>query len=389
MVIIAKVIFLFYFNQLNQKLIAAIDSGSIDEAKRLIEIGADVNTTGGKKTNAIIHAILKKDVDILKLLILKGADVNAKIYEPLPLIYTIKNILGVTYASDAFCAPITYAVMSKDIELVKILVENGADLSDKYNSSYPVLNTAAMYSNIDIFKYLIEKGAKVTPLSIHEGYSPLHSAIITDNYEIALLLADNKVFLNYKNGFRQTPLLMAIKHGRKKKYDFIKLLIGCGADVNISDDRYTPLTTAIIDGDTDSVKLLIAAGADLNLKDRYNTPLQVSIKFKKYDFSEMLLAAGADVDATDNFECPPLITAILWFADIETLQLLIRHKANVNIKDKKGDTPLIIASKLGCAEFVRLFIDAGADTGAKNKEGGDALSSAKNEKIKKMLNARR
>ena len=60
------------------------------------------------------------------------------------------------------------------------------------------------------------------------------------------------------------------------------------------------------------------------------------------------------------------------------LQALIAHGAKVNFVDKLGMTPLLYAASLDCGDtaVIEKLIAAGADLGAKSKEGLTALDLA-------------
>ncbi|MEM4626579.1 MAG: ankyrin repeat domain-containing protein [Candidatus Bilamarchaeaceae archaeon] len=64
--------------QLNSKLIEAANTGNAELVKRLIERGADVNAKTGWGKTALMRAAMGGHTETAKLLIERGADVNAK-----------------------------------------------------------------------------------------------------------------------------------------------------------------------------------------------------------------------------------------------------------------------------------------------------------------------
>jgi ankyrin repeat protein len=62
--------------------------------------------------------------------------------------------------------------------------------------------------------------------------------------------------------------------------------------------------------------------------------------------------------------------------DLAWIRFLIQHGANPNVEDKKGVTPLTIASNLGFAEGVEALLDAGARIDEPNAAGETPLISA-------------
>jgi len=61
----------------------------------------------------------------------------------------------------------------------------------------------------------------------------------------------------------------------------------------------------------------------------------------------------------------------------EIVRMLIERGADVNIKNSKGMTALMIASRGGRTEIVRMLIERGADVNIKNSNGKTALMLAK------------
>lgn len=58
------------------------------------------------------------------------------------------------------------------------------------------------------------------------------------------------------------------------------------------------------------------------------------------------------------------------------VELLIQHKADVNIKDDRQDTPLHRIAPMGRTQIAKLLIEAGADVNSQNKEGNTPLHLA-------------
>ena len=109
---------------------------SLEAAKLLIENGADPNEYGDGNVLALHNA----SSDVTKYLISKGADVNRIGYEE--------------------CSPIMYEVYMHNKENVKLLLENGANVNyqRKYDG-YTSLHWAARKGDLEIVKLLISNGA--------------------------------------------------------------------------------------------------------------------------------------------------------------------------------------------------------------------------------------
>ena len=59
--------------------------------------------------------------------------------------------------------------------------------------------------------------------------------------------------------------------------------------------------------------------------------------------------------------------------NLELVKYLVEHGADINAKDKSGNTALMIASKDMNLEMVKYLVEHGADVNAKNAEGKTAL----------------
>ena len=95
----------------------------------------------------------------------------------------------------------------------------------------------------------------------------------------------------------------------------------------------------------------------------------------------MLLENGADVDAQDSTSMTSLHHLLLISGRLtdkiekvtECMHLLIKNKANVNVYDHAGCTPLHLAAMRAEESWVDALIEGGADISAKNNEGVSVL----------------
>ncbi|WP_342273367.1 ankyrin repeat domain-containing protein [Spiroplasma endosymbiont of Acasis viretata] len=132
---------------------------------------------------------------------------------------------------ETFCSPLYYAVNNNNIEIVKLLLENDADINEQdINGSTP-LHWAIECNNIEIVKLLLENDADINAQDIN-GCAPLHWAIECNNIEIVKLLLENDADINAQEKSLATPLHLSIY---TNNFDMIKLLLEKGADLNIKD----------------------------------------------------------------------------------------------------------------------------------------------------------
>ncbi|WP_341789379.1 tetratricopeptide repeat protein [Rickettsia endosymbiont of Polydrusus tereticollis] len=108
----------------------------------------------------------------------------------------------------------------------------------------------------------------------------------------------------------------------------------------------TPLIQAVVKGDVDIVSMLIQAGADINKPNNDQeqiTPLYYSLGFNRQPINmkivELLLKNGADVNKPMYDRDTPMHMAH-YSGHKEAMKLLHQYKANINVQNNQGKTPL-------------------------------------------------
>jgi ankyrin repeat protein len=127
--------------------------------------------------------------------------------------------------------PLFSAISSGNVELVKLLLDNGADLNvqNKYGES--PLHKACSGGHASIVKLLLEKGVGLNAQDKY-GESPLHKACFSGYYNIVKLLLEKGVDPNVQDKDGESPLHKA----RSKGHDGIaKLLLEHGAKSDLKD----------------------------------------------------------------------------------------------------------------------------------------------------------
>jgi len=318
-----------------------------------------------KKNKALFEAVKKADIEQVKLLISQGADVNARWGD----LYSKDE--ETLRPKDSDRTALRRAVKTGNMEVVKLLVEAGADVNA---GDWPPLLQAVEENNTAIAEYLIDHGANV---NYPQDWGPLEEAssfMQINNIEMVKLLVARGADIN---GGTRPALHTALSRGKRR--DIAEFLIQRGADVNAKDSYgCTPLYYAInyID-DSDFVNLLIARGADVNAKQREGeTLLQSAAKRVKTEVIKLLLEAGADIDVKNDRDQTALHTlldirsSLLYRLSKDILELLLAKGADVNLKDNDGRTPLLLAAESAGGEIVELLLDKGADINAKDDESG-------------------
>ena len=133
---------------------------------------------------------------------------------------------------------IIIAVQENKYQLVKLLLLNGADANSKIPNGWSALMIAIRTGNYDTCRLLIDKGADINEKS-PEGMSPLTLAAFCDNFEIVKLLVQKGADVNSATEDGKTPLNQA------KSKEIKDFLIENGAIDTATDTtnyKYVPKT---------------------------------------------------------------------------------------------------------------------------------------------------
>ena len=134
-------------------------------------------------------------------------------------------------------------------------------------------------------------------------------------------------------------------------------------------------------GDVNSVELLLAAGTPVNSRDAYyNTPLHLTSQEKKNHeqqwkcalIARTLIEANAQLDAKNRVGNTPLANAVL-HGNLEIAEVLLGAKSDPRAE---GFELLHIAAEKGDAKMVKLLMKYKAEVNAVNKDGKSVLLSA-------------
>ncbi|MEI0610067.1 ankyrin repeat domain-containing protein [Brachyspira pilosicoli] len=193
-------------------IMIACEKGNEEMFNILIENNADINEKSSWGASALIYASENGNLNIMQYLIDNGIDVNGKADDngDTPLLWAvtgenpyeaskllIENGANVNATNYGGVAPATILAASTP-KVVKLLKDNGADLDTKFLDYYPPIAIAAGAGNLEIVKALVENGADVNYYPNDINYTAIFHAIDQHNYEVAEYLFKNGVDLNIK-----------------------------------------------------------------------------------------------------------------------------------------------------------------------------------------------
>jgi ankyrin repeat protein len=278
------------------------------------------------------------------------------------------------------------AIRGDDINMVRVLLAHGVDLTFTNTSGYTPLHLAIALRKDEAARLLIEKGADINAADTM-GSRPIHRAASNDDIEMMKELIGKGADINARDTSGETPLHYALRVAliEKFKLETIEYMIDSGADVNArAKDGKTPLISALYGVIPISVlELLVKKGANVNAPGNGGkTPLHVTTESCRFDKTEMLIRLGADVNARDATGRTPLFHAVIGNKSYtgedpeKKVVLLLDKGASVAIRDSIGITPLHLAAQGGSKEICRMLIGKGASVDAQASDGRTPLHYA-------------
>jgi ankyrin repeat protein len=280
-----------------------------------------VNELGKAGQTPLHFALLGPHLDMLSLLIEKGADVNAH--------------------DSQGASPLDDAVWRGQLDAVAMLLAHGARLNDPHTQTGATpVNEAAFRGNTQVIRYLLGFHPDLS-IPDQRGYTPLDNAIRMRKEDAALVL------LEAEPQERQTPEFFAKAMAAVIGSDQVLLaraLISHGVEVNTAlPSGYTPLDIAAFDGAVKVTRFLLedasAKGFDV--------------------LAGMLLDHGALVNHPNTGSgSTPLYSAAL-FGNVSLVKLLLARGANPLICGTNRKSPYRAALENGHGEVAVEIRDHG------------------------------
>jgi ankyrin repeat protein len=366
--------------------------GNAEVIRKLLAAHADVESPNADGQTALMVIARTSNLEVARLLLSHGAAVNAR-----------EQWRGQT--------PLMWAAAEAQPDMIKLLIQHGADLNarssvnhwDRQVTSEPRMQArpsggftpllyAARKGCLACVEMLVKAGAD-KDLPDPDGVTPMLLATLNFNFDIAAFLVREGANVNKWDYWGRSPLYAAVdldtlptggradrpSLDRTSSLQLIEQLLKAGANPNLQlklfppyrslrDDRgadtlltigTTPLVRAAKAGDLPAMRLLLAHGADPNL------PTETGI-------TPLMAAAGngsSTIDTRGRYKTEAQA--------LEAAELLLTSGANINQRDRSGQTALHGAASWGWNGVVNSLAAHNIDLMAQDKQGRTAADIAK------------
>ena len=243
------------------RLNKAIRTNDYEAVARQLSTGIDINASGNLYSTPLITAIHYQNRDIVKLLLENGADPNKADREALE--------------------PLKEAVKLKDYEIVRLLLNGGADPTQgECDALYVAIETIA---DDVMVKLLVNNGADLHKKHV---YDVLTYKEAQDTFAELQPHTGQAAELSSSIVMTGSALFVAVSKGYN---DIAEVLLERGADIDEIDNYgRTPLMIAVIYNQKNTAKLLLNYKPDLSLKNQAENALHYAIEHKSDDIADML-----------------------------------------------------------------------------------------------------
>ena len=279
------------------------------------------------------------------------------------------------------------AISLRNPDMVKVLLQNGANVNAKGKGRWSALQQASYLGYNKILLILLKNGAEVDHLDERE-FSGLMLAARANHAEVVSFLLKAGAQVNLKGHFGRSALFFAMDLlTNAQNSTVIQTLLDGGADVNLKDDNgTTPMLYAVgmvafpfqLKVQLNVVKFLLEKKAlidDMNHHGDY--ALKKAVSAGDLHIAELLLKGGAKTDMKDRDGKSLLMAArgnyVHGYTALQITKLLLDYKVPMDIRDNVGRDALLYAvySQTRDYEVIELLLENGANPCLKPDHGYD------------------
>lgn len=248
----------------------AVSCNNMEALNWLLDQGMSPNDKSPKGQTPLTSAIRDNRIDIVGLLLARGADPNIR-GQDWPVCMAVRNppilkkILNVLAEPRAFKGVMEMAVVANQLESVKLLLAAGVSVEDKNGGVFSPLTTAIREDRKDIVKFLLtEGGADINAPGEH------------------------------------LPIVKAVRRYHGEDSDIIEMLLEHGANPNKMYRGWNAIMQAVENGDPDVLRILCSKGVDADAKDELGRTVAEIAASRGWDEAVAIIEEGGKKKEDDD-----------------------------------------------------------------------------------------
>lgn len=403
-----------------EPIAAAIRARDLARVREMFDASPELVRAGDAKSNQPIHwAVMTRQLPMIDEVIARGGDLNARRADgarPIqltngdydyrgwrdvpPEVQTTPDDVRRHLIARGADVPLGIAALLGGLSLVQTIVERDPatvnrvdDYVSYYAGSGAPLKNAAIGGHLEVVKFLLDHGAD--PNLPEEGIAPngaaLYSAVYNKHFEVAKLLLERGAHPNPEVESSADAVWIAV---RQRNLPMITLLASHGATWRIPDDVSDPALYAELVatglpremnvlahfGDVATAEPLIAADpsrandpdalseaarhghvafVDLLLRHQPDLATRVTVSQPRA-MAERLFASGMDTNRRTWMGATPL-HHFASHGRVDEAALFLAHGADIHARDDEHrSTPLAFAARAGAVRMVEFLLRRGA-----------------------------
>jgi ankyrin repeat protein len=246
-----------------------------------------------------------------------------------------------------------FAAINNNAEMVRWLIENGADVLQRNNENLTALDIAARNNDTDIMLEILQAYSKKSMLGEKTTTSQMQ-ALTTEKF--------SNIDINAIDIYGKTVMHYALESG---SVGAVRYLIEKGAILHTFDSKGKAyMRYAIESGSVDMVRCLIDHGVEINSLDIYGkTVMHYAVESGSVDMVRCLIEKGARLNTIDSKGIRPLHYAAA-SGSVDMVRCLIDHGVMINSIDSKGKKALNYAVRSDSFDLIDYLVQNGADLNA-------------------------
>jgi uncharacterized protein len=271
------------------------------------------------------------------------------------------------------------AAWDNDLRRARDLIAKGAEVNAKDNTVQSAYLISTSEGYLELLNLTLKHGADVDSKDSFNGTGLIRAAD-RGHADIAGRLVQADVKINHINNLGWTALHEAIilGDGSRRYVDTVRVLVAARADLQLPSqrDQISPLEHATTKGHNEIAQVLRAAlEADKPSKRVANRRLLAAAERGDATAAALAIRAEANLETRDERERTPLLLAAT-HDRLGVARLLVHLGADPDALDDQHDTPWLVTGVTGSVDMLEVLLPTEPDVTIRNRFGGTSLIPA-------------